>query len=74
MMIDYDGDAQEGGGTQDFTTITWQIGLGETLCYRSGSHNHHHKSCRILISILDWNSEEYLGKNTDTDDPAHNGS
>ena len=26
--------AQEGGGTQDFTTITWQIGLGETLCYR----------------------------------------
>ena len=30
-------DAQEGGGTQDFTTITWQIGLGETLCYRFGS-------------------------------------
>ena len=29
-----DDDAQEGGGTQDFTTITWQIGLGETLCYR----------------------------------------
>jgi len=25
---------EEGGGTQDFTTITWQIGLGETLCYR----------------------------------------
>ena len=32
---DNDGvDVQEGGGTQDFTTITWQIGLGETLCYR----------------------------------------
>ena len=73
----HDGDDvadQEGGGTQDFTTITWQIGLGETLCYRSGSHNHHHKSCRILILILGWNSEEYLGKNTDTDDPAYNGS
>ena len=25
---------EEGGATQDFTTITWQIGLGETLCYR----------------------------------------
>ena len=31
---DDDVDVQEGGGTQDFTTITWQIGLGETLCYR----------------------------------------
>ena len=72
--VDFDGDDdvnvhdgddvadQEGGGTQDFTTITWQIGLGETLCYRSGSHNHHHKSCRILIFILGWNSKEYLGK------------
>ena len=63
--VDGDGDDvadQEGGGTQDFTTITWQIGLGETLCYRSGSHNHHHKSCRILIFILGWNSKEYLGK------------
>ena len=34
---DDDVDVQEGGGTQDFTTITWQIGLGETLCYRSRS-------------------------------------
>ena len=34
---DDDVDGQEGGGTQDFTTITWQIGLGETLCYRSRS-------------------------------------
>ena len=25
----------EAGVMTDFTTVTWQIGLGETLCYRS---------------------------------------
>lgn len=24
----------DGGQMSDFTTVTWQIGLGETLCYR----------------------------------------
>ena len=24
----------DGGQITDFTTVTWQIGLGETLCYR----------------------------------------
>ena len=25
----------DAGVMTDFTTVTWQIGLGETLCYRS---------------------------------------
>ena len=28
----------DGGQMSDFTTVTWQIGLGETLCYRWVGH------------------------------------
>ena len=29
----------EAGELSDFTTVSWQVGLGETLCYRFRSEN-----------------------------------
>ena len=39
----------EAGVMTDFTTVTWQIGLGETLCYRSVI-SHCDLTCSIVIN------------------------
>ena len=51
----------DGGQMSDFTTVTWQIGLGETLCYRfrseatgaSGLVEVTYTSLKSVYSIMD---------------------
>jgi hypothetical protein len=65
---------EEGGATRDFTTITWQIGLGETLCYRSSSSPP--SPCLVCLHLRRLSSQFSLfvfwpdGQPADTRDPS----
>ena len=46
---------EEGGRLSDLTTVTWQIGLGETLCYRFRSETSE-MSGRVEVTFLSLKS------------------
>ena len=45
---------EDGGEILDLTTLTWQIALGSTLCYRSGGWNRVELNCfHLQIQVRD---------------------
>ena len=42
-----------GGGVADITTITWQVALGSTLCYRYNYKVRVFESIRFVF-VFDW--------------------
>ena len=39
---------EDGGEILDMTTLTWQVALGSTLCYRSGGDRTRVNNCFVL--------------------------